>query len=115
VTKDCGEGDNFLRFAVFPIRDADFVEIKHQFGYTVLLALVQILNCSLEQRSRYLRGFGKLNDPSQTRLSFFVVIQSHLTKLYPRQLLHLSAHVNLAESACNAGHLLSLQNCFLLQ
>jgi hypothetical protein len=34
LTKHRRGDDNFLRFAVFPIRDANFVEIKHQFGYT---------------------------------------------------------------------------------
>jgi hypothetical protein len=29
-----GGGDNCLRLAVFPIRDANFVEIEHEFGYT---------------------------------------------------------------------------------
>jgi hypothetical protein len=56
LIKHRGEGDNFLRCAVFPIRDADFVEIKHQFGYTSLRVLVQILNYSFEKHSRYLRA-----------------------------------------------------------
>jgi hypothetical protein len=54
LTKHRGEGDNFLRFGVFPIRDANFIEIKHQFGYTSLYLLVQILNYSLQKRSQYL-------------------------------------------------------------
>jgi hypothetical protein len=44
LTKVRGDGDNFLRFAVFPIRDTDFVEIKYLFGYTALYGLVQILS-----------------------------------------------------------------------
>jgi hypothetical protein len=32
LTKHRGEDDNFLRFTVFLIRDANFVEINHQFG-----------------------------------------------------------------------------------
>jgi hypothetical protein len=55
-TKHCGEGDNFLRFPVFPTRDANISEIKDQFGYTALYVLAQILNYSLEKRSRYLRA-----------------------------------------------------------
>jgi hypothetical protein len=55
LTKDRGDGDDFLRFAVFSICDANFVEIKHQFGYTALYVVVQILNYSLEKRFRYLR------------------------------------------------------------
>jgi hypothetical protein len=55
-TKHRGEGDNFLRCAVFPIRDASFGEIKHQFGYTALYVLVQSLNYSLAKHSRYLRA-----------------------------------------------------------
>jgi hypothetical protein len=54
LTKHCGERDNFLRFAVFAIRGADLVEIKHQFHYTALYVLAQILNYSLEIPSRYL-------------------------------------------------------------
>jgi hypothetical protein len=41
---------------VFPIRDANFVEIKHQFRHPALYRRVQILNYSLEKRSRYLRA-----------------------------------------------------------
>jgi hypothetical protein len=33
LTNHRGEGDNSLRFAIFPMRDANFVEIKYQFGY----------------------------------------------------------------------------------
>jgi hypothetical protein len=62
LTTHRGEGDNFLRFAIFLIRDANFVEIKHQFGYTALYVLVQILNYSLEKRSRYLRALPFLGD-----------------------------------------------------
>jgi hypothetical protein len=54
LTNDRDEDDNFLRFAVFPIRDANFVEIKHQLGYPALYVLVQIPNYVLEKRSRYL-------------------------------------------------------------
>jgi hypothetical protein len=43
-TKHRGERDNFRRFAVFPIRDVNFVAVKHQFGYTALYVLVKILN-----------------------------------------------------------------------
>jgi hypothetical protein len=32
-----------LRFAAFPIRGANLVEIEHQFGYTALYVIVQIL------------------------------------------------------------------------
>jgi hypothetical protein len=55
-TKHRGERDNFLSFAVFPIRDANFVEIEYQFGYTSLYILEQILNHSLQKRSRYLQA-----------------------------------------------------------
>jgi hypothetical protein len=56
LTKYRGDGDHCLRFAVFPIRDANFVEIKHEFDYTALYVLVQILNYFLEKRCRYLRA-----------------------------------------------------------
>jgi hypothetical protein len=56
LTKHRGEGDHFPRFAVFTIRDAIFVEIDHQFGYPALYVIVQILNYSLEKRSRYLQA-----------------------------------------------------------
>jgi hypothetical protein len=42
LAKHRGEGDNSLRFAVFPVRDGDFLEIKHQFGCTAIYVLVQI-------------------------------------------------------------------------
>jgi hypothetical protein len=41
LTEGRGECDNFRRFAVFPIRNADFVEIKQQFGCTALYVIVQ--------------------------------------------------------------------------
>jgi hypothetical protein len=44
LIKHRGEGDTFPRFAVFPIQNANFVEIVHQFGYPALYVLVQILN-----------------------------------------------------------------------
>jgi hypothetical protein len=56
LTKHRGDSDTFRRFAVFSIRDAEFVEIKHQFGYTAVYVLVHMLNYSLEKRSRYLRA-----------------------------------------------------------
>jgi hypothetical protein len=63
VTKRRGEGDNFVGFAIFPIRDANFVEIKDQFGYTALYVVVQILNYSLEKQSRYWRALSFLRAP----------------------------------------------------
>jgi hypothetical protein len=56
LSKHRGEGHNFLRFTVIPIRDANFIEIKHQFGDTALYVPVHTLNESLEKRSRYLRA-----------------------------------------------------------
>jgi hypothetical protein len=56
LTKHRGEGDTFLCVVIFPIRDANFVEIKHEFGYTALYVLMQILKYSLEKHSRYLRA-----------------------------------------------------------
>jgi hypothetical protein len=56
LTKYRGEGDSFLHSAVFPIRDANFVEIEHQFGYPSLYVVVQVRNYSLEKSSRYLRA-----------------------------------------------------------
>jgi hypothetical protein len=56
LTRHRGWDDNLLAFAVFSIRDANFVEIEHQFGHPALYVLLQILNYSLEKRSRYLRG-----------------------------------------------------------
>jgi hypothetical protein len=56
LTKHRGGDDNFLHFAIFPIRDVNFVEIEHQFGYTALYVVVQILNYSLEKHSRHLRA-----------------------------------------------------------
>jgi hypothetical protein len=43
LTKHRGAEDKFLHFAVFLIRDASFVEIEYQFGYTTLYVHVQIL------------------------------------------------------------------------
>jgi hypothetical protein len=60
LSKDRGGDNNCLRFAAFPIRDANFVEIKHEFGYPALYVIVQILNCSLEKRSRPLRALAFL-------------------------------------------------------
>jgi hypothetical protein len=53
LTKHRGRDENWLHFAVLPIRDANFVEIEHQFSYTALDVIVQILNSRLEKRSRY--------------------------------------------------------------
>jgi hypothetical protein len=75
-TKHRGEGDNFLHFAVFPIRDADFVEIKHQFGYTALYVLVQILNYSLDKRARYLRALLFLRCMDWLNFVDFVLVDS---------------------------------------
>jgi hypothetical protein len=55
LTKHCGGDDNFLRFAVFAIRDANFVEIERQVGHTALYVIVLVLDRSLEKRSRYLQ------------------------------------------------------------
>jgi hypothetical protein len=55
LTKHCGENDNFLRFAVCPIRDANLGGIEHQFDSTALHVIVRILSSSLEKRSRYLQ------------------------------------------------------------
>jgi hypothetical protein len=49
-----GESDTMHRFAVFPIQNANFVKISHQFDYPALYVLVQILNWFLEKPSRYL-------------------------------------------------------------
>jgi hypothetical protein len=54
--------DNFLRFAVFPIRDANIVEIEHQFDSTALYVIVRILSSSLEKSSRYLQTLFFLRD-----------------------------------------------------
>jgi hypothetical protein len=40
LTTHRDEPDNFLPSAVFFIRDANFLEIKHQFGHTALYVLV---------------------------------------------------------------------------
>jgi hypothetical protein len=40
LTEHRGEGDNFLRFAAFPIRDSNFIEIEHQMGYTALYVVM---------------------------------------------------------------------------
>jgi hypothetical protein len=49
-------GDSFPRVAGFPIGDAIFVEIEHQFGYTPLYVLVHFLDCSVQKGSRYLQA-----------------------------------------------------------
>jgi hypothetical protein len=50
-----GRGDdNFSCLAIFPVRDANFVEIENQFGYTALYMFVQIPHYPLEERSRNL-------------------------------------------------------------
>jgi hypothetical protein len=56
LTKHRGEGDSLLRFALFPIRDANFLARKHQFGYAALYVLVQILNQSIQKPCGYLRA-----------------------------------------------------------
>jgi hypothetical protein len=43
---------NFPRFAFFPVRDADILEIENQFEFTALYISVKIPNCSLKKRSR---------------------------------------------------------------
>jgi hypothetical protein len=55
LTKHRGEVENSLSFAVCPIRDANLIESERQFDYTAMYVIVQILNCSLEKRSQYLR------------------------------------------------------------
>jgi hypothetical protein len=54
--KHRGADHSFLHFVVFPIRDANFVEIEHQVGYTAMYGIVQILDCSLSKPSGYLRA-----------------------------------------------------------
>jgi hypothetical protein len=56
LTKHRGRDDNFLRFAMFPIRDANFVELEHQLGHTARCVIVQVLDRSLEKRSRDLQA-----------------------------------------------------------
>jgi hypothetical protein len=56
LTKHRGGDENLLRFEVFPIRDANFVEIEYQVGHTALYVIVQFLDCSLGKRSRYLQA-----------------------------------------------------------
>jgi hypothetical protein len=56
LTRHRGGDDNFLRFAIFPIRNANFVGIEHQVGHTVLYVTVQVLDHSPEKCSRYLQA-----------------------------------------------------------
>jgi hypothetical protein len=56
LTKHRGGDDNVVRFPGFAIGDANFVEIEHQFGYTALYVVAQILNYSLQKRCPYLRA-----------------------------------------------------------
>jgi hypothetical protein len=49
MTIDGRRDDNFSGFAIFPVRDANLIEIEKQFGYTTLYMFVQILTCPLEK------------------------------------------------------------------
>jgi hypothetical protein len=42
---------NCLRLATFPVQDANFVQIENQFSQTGLDVFIQIMDCSLEERS----------------------------------------------------------------
>jgi hypothetical protein len=53
LIKRRAQSHTFHRFSVFPIQNANSVEIAHQFGYQALYVLVQILNWFCEKRSRY--------------------------------------------------------------
>jgi hypothetical protein len=46
-------GDNYSRFAIFSVRDANLIEIENQFGSTALYMFVQIPNCSLKEPFRH--------------------------------------------------------------
>jgi hypothetical protein len=73
LAKHRGGDDNFLRFAFFPIQDANFVEIEHQVGHRALYVIVQVLGRSLEKRSRYLQSllfsWGAFRSDDPIRLS----------------------------------------------
>jgi hypothetical protein len=45
--------DNLPRFAILPIRNANFIQVKDEFGDTPLDVFIQILYCSVEKNSRY--------------------------------------------------------------
>jgi hypothetical protein len=47
--------DNFSGVTIFPIRNASFLEIENQLGRTPLNVFIQTLDCSVEERSRYLQ------------------------------------------------------------
>jgi hypothetical protein len=47
--------DNCLRLAISPVRNANFVWIKHQFSQTPLDVFFQVLNSSLQEHSGYLQ------------------------------------------------------------
>jgi hypothetical protein len=47
--------ENCLGLVIFPIRNANLLQIEHQFTHTPLNAFFQILFCSLQNHSRYLQ------------------------------------------------------------
>jgi hypothetical protein len=52
-TAHCGGDDNFSRFAIFPIRNTNCLEIENSFNSTPRYVFIQILDCFVEEPSRY--------------------------------------------------------------
>jgi hypothetical protein len=46
---------NFSRLAIFPVRNANFVQTENQFGRTALNVFIEILHCSFEAHPRYVQ------------------------------------------------------------
>jgi hypothetical protein len=55
LTRHRRPDDDCLGLAIFPVRNANFVWIEHQFSDTPLNVFFQILFCSLQERSGYLQ------------------------------------------------------------
>jgi hypothetical protein len=47
--------DDCLGPAIFPIRNANFLQIEYQFNHTPLNVSFQIVDCSLQEHSGYLQ------------------------------------------------------------
>jgi hypothetical protein len=54
--------DNFPRLAIFPVRDANFVQVEDEFSCTPLNMFIPILDCSVKEHSGYLQMLLFLRD-----------------------------------------------------
>jgi hypothetical protein len=54
--------DDILGFAIFPVRNTNFVKIENQFSCTSPNVFIQTVDCSVEERSRCLQTLLFLRD-----------------------------------------------------